>query len=484
MRSAGRSQRRTLPRRQRLAALNDTKSEKLVTTRNRTLTALSSAVVVLAILAGPPQARALDGQLGILTPETLAGNNPATGAPWAPGDQYRFAFFTSGTTTAQSADIDTYNEWVQGLANATTVYDIGADEGVTWKVIGSTNTIDARDNTSTNPHIQTGHAIFLLDGSTVVANNYADLWDGGIQSIIDLTEQGTLDTGWPWTGTYLDGTLSSDHGASYSGLGGGGQVGQGRSDITTEWIWRTWTGDPPDRQLNMYALSDPLTIAGGLLTLEVNKATGGMALLGHSSEVNDINFYEITSEANSLDATNWSSLADQDYEGSGPPDGSGSGWEEAGGVGAHALAEGFLLGNTTIGVDQSVSLGMGYDVGVGAEDLAFKYRTGNGAILEGLVEYVSSGIPGDTDLDGDVDFFDYLTAKGNFGMATGAGWADGDFDRDGDVDFTDYITVKGNFGWPTGAGAPLVGGAVPESAALTLLLLAAPAALARRAKRP
>ena len=125
-----------------------------------------------------------------------------------------------------------------------------------------------------------------------------------------------------------------------------------------------------------------------LLTLEVNKVTGVMALLGDSSEANDINFYEITSEANSLDATNWSSLADQGYEGSGPPDGSGHGWEEAGGVGSHALAEGFLLGNTTIGADQWVSLRMGYDVGVGTEDLAFKYHTDTGAILEGLVEYV------------------------------------------------------------------------------------------------
>jgi len=125
-----------------------------------------------------------------------------------------------------------------------------------------------------------------------------------------------------------------------------------------------------------------------LLTLEVDKVTGAMALLGDSSLASGINFYEITSEAKSLDATNWSSLADQDYEGSGPPDGSGSGWEEAGGVGSHALAEGFLLGNTTIGVDQRISLGMGYDVGVGAEDLAFKYRTDIGAVIEGLVEYV------------------------------------------------------------------------------------------------
>ena len=53
-------------------------------------------------------------------------------------------------------------------------------------------------------------------------------------------------------------------------------------------------------------------------------------------------------------------------------------------------------------------------------------------------------ILGDGDLDGDVDFFDYMPAKGNFGM-TDAVWQDGDFDYDGEVTFFDYLTAKGNF---------------------------------------
>jgi hypothetical protein len=451
-----------------------------MTTRNRTLPVLSVAVV-LAIFAGPLQAGALEGQLGILTTETLAGNNPATAAPWAPGDQYRFAFLTSQTTTAQSADIVTYNAWVQGLADATTVYDIGADEGVTWKAIGSTNDVDARDNTSTNPLAETGHAIFLLDGGTVVANNYADLWDGRIQSIINLTERGTLDTGWPWTGSYLDGTRASDHGASYAALGGGSSVGQGNSAGTDQWIWRMWTGDPAHLEQKLYALSDPLTIAGGLLTLEVNKATGAMVLLGDSSVANDINFYEITSDGHSLDAANWLSLADQDYEEGGPPSGTGDGWEEAGGVGPHALAEAFLLGSSTIGVSQSVGLGRGYDVGVGAEDLAFKYRTDTGAILEGLVEYVPSGIPGDADEDGVVDAADYLVLKTHIGQASGARRADGDFDGDEDVDRADFLVLRANFGRTPGSPAtPQGADPVPEPATLTLLALGGLLLLRRR----
>ena len=236
-----------------------------MTTRKRISTVLTLAAVAMAVLAGSAQAGSLEGQLGILTPGTLSGNNPATGAPWAVGDQYRFAFHTSAKTTAESADIATYNAWVQGLADASTAYDIGADDGVTWKVIGSTSEVDARDNTSTNPTVDgSGHAIFLLDGSTVVANDYADLWDGEIQNIINITEQGTEWAYWPFTGTYTDGTAAPGHAASFSTLGGGGQIHQGNASVTTEWVWRTWTGDPPDTLLPMYALSDPLVIVGEL----------------------------------------------------------------------------------------------------------------------------------------------------------------------------------------------------------------------------
>lgn len=227
----------------------------------RIKTVLTLAAVAMAVFAG--SAQALQGQLGILTSETLGGNNPATGEPWAPGDQYRFVFHTSGDTTAESADIATYNAWVQSLAEASTVYDIGADDGVTWKAIGSTDTIDARDNTLTNPELDgTGHAIFLLDGGTVVANDFLDLWDGEIQHIINLTEQGTERAHWPYTGTYIDGTKAPGHGASFGALGATGDVHQGQAAVTTNWVWRQWTGDPPETLLPMYALSDPLVIVG------------------------------------------------------------------------------------------------------------------------------------------------------------------------------------------------------------------------------
>ena len=92
-------------------------------------------------------------------------------------------------------------------------------------------------------------------------------------------------------------------------------------------------------------------------------------------------------------------------------------------------------------------------------------------------------MPGDADSDGDVDFVDYITTKGNFGTLTGAVWSDGDFDGDGDVDFVDYITAKGNFGKSAICLTPGAGGDIPEPATLALVVLGGAALLGRSRRR-
>lgn len=220
-------------------------------------------IVAVAMLAAMTQANVLEDELGMLDLTANGGINLATGAPWAEGDTYRLAFYTSGKITSESADITIYNAFIQGLADTTTVYDIGVVEGVTWNIIGSTDAVDARDNTSTNPYEDgIGGTIFLLDGTTVVANNYADLWDGSIQHVINLTELGTLPTYfWPATGTYLDGTEAPGHGGSHNAIGDGDGSGvhQGYAGSVTQWIWRTNTSGS-NKERPVYALSDPLFI--------------------------------------------------------------------------------------------------------------------------------------------------------------------------------------------------------------------------------
>ena len=53
---------------------------------------------------------------------------------------------------------------------------------------------------------------------------------------------------------------------------------------------------------------------------------------------------------------------------------------------------------------------------------------------------------GDLNLDGEVNFADFLELSGSFGKSS-ATWADGDTDGDGNVAFADFLTLSGNFGF-------------------------------------
>ncbi len=76
-------------------------------------------------------------------------------------------------------------------------------------MIGSTSTISAIVNTSTDTGI--GVPIFLVDGSTIVANDNADFWDGSLASPINLDENGNL----------LSGTRNVAVGSTKPGLSNG-----------------------------------------------------------------------------------------------------------------------------------------------------------------------------------------------------------------------------------------------------------------------
>jgi len=126
-----------------------------------------------------------------------------------PGDQYRLAFVTSATRDALSSDINDYNAFVTAAANSQTAL---AALGTTWMAIASTSSVDARDNTGTNPS-STGVPIYLLDtASTKIADNNADLWDGNIDAALNVTEDGVSapPINQAYTGTNTDGTASAN----------------------------------------------------------------------------------------------------------------------------------------------------------------------------------------------------------------------------------------------------------------------------------
>ena len=87
---------------------------------------------------------------------------------------------------------------------------------------------------------------------------------------------------------------------------------------------------------------------------------------------------------------------------------------------------------------------------------------------------VRVAIPGDTNLDDEVNREDFLALRGAFG---GAGyWPDGDSNYDGEVNYLDYIALKQHVGQSYGGG----GGGVPEPATLALLAVGAAGVLLRR----
>ncbi len=219
-------------------------------------------------------------------------------------------------------------------------------------------------------------------------------------------------------------------------------------------------------------------IGGGgllqLLTLEVNTTLGTMAITNNTGADIATDLYEILSDTpGSLDVNGWSSLQDQDIEGSGPP-GDGLGWEVLGTPSANFLGEAVLDTDTIFSIanGQTVSLGSAFDTGVGVEDIAFNFRSG-GQLLAGEVVYVTGGFfDGDFNEDGTVDGADLTSWQAGFGTVGNAGHANGDADDDLDVDGADFLVWQRQFGQST-SGALANTTAVPEPTSLALMLLAA-----------
>ncbi|MFN3166275.1 MAG: hypothetical protein ACE37H_04335 [Phycisphaeraceae bacterium] len=207
------------------------------------------------------------------------------------------------------------------------------------------------------------------------------------------------------------------------------------------------------------------TLLPETLTLRVDTVTGAMSLLGGETDSFTFNYYQLTSPGGSLNPAGWNSLADQDYDGNGPADGSGNGWEEGGGVDANVLAEAYLRGSSTTTPGEVIDLGAAYNPAVDARDLELRYRAESGQNFYGQIVYIQ-GLPGDTDNDGDIDDTDLSTAFSNYTGPTGTGKtaAQGDTDNDGDVDDTDLGTLFSGYTGPLG---PAI---VPEPVSALLLL--------------
>lgn len=269
--------------------------------RNHFRNLMSLTIVAVASLSMTAGAQAaLVGELGVLDPTSADGGiNPQTGVAWAAGDQYRLAFYTSTTRNATSSNINDYNDFVQGVAaGSTTFSQLGNG---TWKVLGSTSTVSARQNTNTDTNVAV--PIYVMDGLTRIAVDSNDMWNGFTGSsgsnirIPDannnravryspyLNENGTGDSGGIhgfdiFTGSNSNGTIRTPLGGPNTNSGGTLISNRGASNANRSGrVFIRFDNTAQTSQLRFYALSDALTVqeAGGAVP---EPATATLALLG------------------------------------------------------------------------------------------------------------------------------------------------------------------------------------------------------------
>lgn len=179
------------------------------------------------------------------------------------------------------------------------------------------------------------------------------------------------------------------------------------------------------------------------LTLEVNRTTGRVRLVNQVESSISLDLYRIDSWSGSLDvsAAGWNSLQQPSRNPAGFPagNGSGNGWEILGVPGVVSVAEAFLLGDSTLGPGEAVSLGKLFSGAT--EDLSLRYRTAAGTFVNVLATYVSRpALAADFNDDDQVDAADLAIWRSGFG---GAG--DGDANSDGLVDGADFLVWQREF---------------------------------------
>ena len=92
------------------------------------------------------------------------------------GAEFRLIFISSTTRNAASTDIADYNTFVQGRAAAGHA-DI-QQYSSTFRVVGSTADVDARDNTNTTYTADDKGVLIYWLGGAKVADDYEDFYDG------------------------------------------------------------------------------------------------------------------------------------------------------------------------------------------------------------------------------------------------------------------------------------------------------------------
>lgn len=141
---------------------------------------------------------------------TLAMLSIPAAAMATPTGTYRLAFLSSDAYSGSpaSTSIGDYNNFVNTEAGANS-----ALTGITWTVIGSTSSTNAKDNVSCGALCDANVPIYLVDGSTEVASSTNALFAATTKPILNAISEDQF--GQPntnigaWTGSTAAGTAAS-----------------------------------------------------------------------------------------------------------------------------------------------------------------------------------------------------------------------------------------------------------------------------------
>jgi hypothetical protein len=194
--------------------------------------ALCRAILFTSILAGAT------AQAGIIVPTGLN-----------PGDQYYLTFVTQDWRDGTSANINDYNDFVQAQAAQNPTLT-GTNEGVQWRAVPSTSSVSALTNLGLLEY-----AVYLLDGTTLVATGGSDYWDGTHSGPTNLSQFLTDRSAFRAT------TGSTEFGSAFPSryLGNGGNVRNGNPPDLGG-TWASVSEAQADTPEPFYAVSQLLTV--------------------------------------------------------------------------------------------------------------------------------------------------------------------------------------------------------------------------------